>query len=320
MQSPYRMITAVANQKGGCAKTTTAVNLAAALARGSKRHGVPPAKVLLVDLDPQGNCATSFGVEKRRIKHTTYDLLVHEGGEPLPLMEEYFLGPKELTESMRAAYRIAHGTERVPANLSAENLWLLPSDINLSGAEIELSTRLGREQRLREALEPVFDEFDHIIIDTPPSLGLLSINALSAANWVLIPVQAEFYALEGLSMLLNSVKMIQRRINSNLKLFGVIMTMVDARSKLSRHVCEEVAQKLPQRLFQTTVRRLAKIAEAPWAGAPTVLLHRPTSSGAGAGSLEYWTLAKEYHERVLEMRKRYGVNEPSRHLLSKQGR
>ena len=102
MQSPYRMITAVANQKGGCAKTTTAVNLAAALARGSKRHGVPPAKVLLVDLDPQGNCATSFGVEKRRIKHTTYDLLVHEGGEPLPLMKEYFLGPKELTESMRA--------------------------------------------------------------------------------------------------------------------------------------------------------------------------------------------------------------------------
>ena len=198
---------------------------------------------------------------------------------------------------------------------------MLPSDINLSGAEIELSTRLGREQRLREALEPVFDEFDHIIIDTPPSLGLLSINALSAlTNWVLIPVQAEFYALEGLSMLLNSVKMIQRRINSNLKLFGVIMTMVDARSKLSRHVCEEVAQKLPQRLFQTTVRRLAKIAEAPWAGAPTVLLHRPTSSGAGAGSLEYWTLAKEYHERVLEMRKRYGVNEPSRHLLSKQGR
>ena len=144
-------------------------------------------------------------------------------------------------------------SNRIPEDLGVDNLWLLPSDIHLSGAEIELSHRIGRETRLREALAPIIDKFDHIIIDTPPSLGLLSINALCAANWVFIPVQAEYYALEGFSMLMNSVKMIQKRINRNLKIFGVAMTMVDQRSKLSLHVCNEVQSKIPKNLLGTFV-------------------------------------------------------------------
>jgi chromosome partitioning protein len=318
--NPYKMVVAVANQKGGCAKTTTAVNLAAALAKGSKKHKLPPAKVLLIDLDPQGNCATSFGVEKKRIRKTAYDLLVNDGGEELPLLDEYLISPEDLTDSMRRAWSKRMGSDRVPSDLGIENLWLLPSDIHLSGAEIELSHRIGRETRLREALAPIIEKFDHIIIDTPPSLGLLSINALCASNWVFIPVQAEYYALEGFSMLMNSVKMIQKRINRNLKIFGVAMTMVDSRSKLSMHVCDEVAAKIPNKLFKTPIRRLAKVAEAAWTGAPTVILNRPSNSGAGAGSREYWSLAREYHLRVLEMRREYGVSEHPRLLLEKQGR
>jgi chromosome partitioning protein len=308
--SPYKMVTAIANQKGGCAKTTTAVNIAAALAKGNPKMKIPPSKVLLIDLDPQGNCATSFGVEKRKLKKTAYDLLVNEG-ENLPIMEEYLLTPDDLTESMQTAYTQRTG-KKPPANLSADNLWLLPSDIHLSGAEIELSHKIGRETRLKEALEPIIDEFDHVIIDTPPSLGLLSINAMSAANWVVVPVQAEYYSLEGFSMLMNSIKMIQRRINRNLKIFGVAMTMVDLRSKLSKHVVHEVHKNIPNKLFATNIRRLAKVAEAPWSGAPTVLLNKPNSSGAGLGSLEYWTLTREYHEKMQDMRARFGVTETSR--------
>ena len=318
--NPYKMVVAVANQKGGCAKTTTAVNLAAALAAGNRKFKIPPAKVLLIDLDPQGNCATSFGVEKKKIRKTAYDLLVNDGGEDLPLMEEYLLSPQDLTDSMRKAWSKRMDSERIPMDLGVKNLWLLPSDIHLSGAEIELSHRIGRETRLREALAPIIDDFDHIIIDTPPSLGLLSINALCAANWVFIPVQAEYYALEGFSMLMNSVKMIQKRINRNLKIFGVAMTMVDQRSKLSMHVCDEVQSKIPKKVFKTPIRRLAKVAEAAWTGAPTVILNKPSNSGAGAGSREYWSLTREYHHRVLEMRRTYGVNEHSRLLLEKQGR
>ncbi len=319
--NPYKMVVAVANQKGGCAKTTTAVNLASALAIGRRKDQLPPAKVLLIDLDPQGNCATSFGVEKKKIKKTAYDLLVNDSGEDLPLMEEYLISPEQLTESMRNAWsKRNNNSNRIPEDLRADNLWLLPSDIHLSGAEIELSHKIGRETRLREALAPIIDQFDYIIIDTPPSLGLLSINALCAANWVFIPVQAEYYALEGFSMLMNSVKMIQKRINRNLKIFGVVMTMVDRRSKLSMHVCDEVEEKIQNKVFNTPIRRLAKVAEAAWTGAPTVILNPPSSNGAGAGSREYWTLAKEFHKRVQEMRRNYGVTEHPRLLLEKQGR
>lgn len=318
--NPYKMVVAVANQKGGCAKTTTAVNLAASLAKGNRKMGLPPAKVLLIDLDPQGNCATSFGVEKKSVKKTTYDLLSNDLGDELPLMDEYLIPPTKLTEAMRSAWSLRNGGKKAPGNISSGNLWLLPSDIHLSGAEIELSHKIGRETRLREALLPIVDNFDYIIIDTPPSLGLLSINAMCAANWVMVPVQAEYYALEGFSMLMNSIKMIQRRINRQLKIFGVVMTMVDSRSKLSRHVCDQVNSKMPNKLFNTTVRRLVKVAEAPWSGAPTVVLNKPTNSGSGAGSLEYWTLAKEFHQRTLEMRREFGVNEVPRLLLDRQNR
>ena len=258
--NPYKMVIAVANQKGGCAKTTTAVNLAAALSKGSRKQNLPPAKVLLIDLDPQGNCATSFGVEKKKVKRTAYDLLTNDTGEDLPLMEEYLISPQTLSDSMQDAWSMRNGGKAAPENLKVDNLWLLPSDIHLSGAEIELSHKIGRETRLREALAPIIDNFDYIIIDTPPSLGLLSINAMCAANWVMVPVQAEYYALEGFSMLMNSIKMIQRRINRNLKIFGVAMTMVDARSKLSRHVCDQVNTKMPKKLFKTTIRRLVKLS------------------------------------------------------------
>ena len=315
--NPYKMVIAVANQKGGCAKTTTAVNLAAALAKGNRKQGVPPAKVLLVDLDPQGNCATSFGIEKKNIRRTAYDVLANDSGEELPLMEEYLLTPRELTDAMQKAFILRKG-KKAPVNLTIDNLWLLPSDIHLSGAEIELSHKIGRETRLREGLEPIIDEFDYIVIDTPPSLGLLSINAMCAANWVMVPVQAEYYALEGFSMLMNSIKMIQKRINRNLKIFGVAMTMVDARSKLSRHVCTEVSRKIPNKVFNTTIRRLVKVAEAPWSGAPTVLLNEPRASGAGAGSLEYWTLTKEFHNRVQSMRREFGVKEHPKLLTGRR--
>jgi len=218
---PYKMVVAVANQKGGCAKTTTAVNLATSLAKGIKdKTGwiVPPARVLLVDLDPQGNCSTSFGIEKRDLKKTVNDLLMNESGEKLPIMDEFLLGPEKLTQSMRKAWALEYQKAKsIPDHISVDNLWLLPSDIHLSGAEIDLSTRIGRETRLRESLSQIEDEFDYIIIDTPPSLGLLAINAMTAARWVLIPVQAEFYALEGMSLLMNSIKLVQKRINPQKK-------------------------------------------------------------------------------------------------------
>ena len=160
--NPYKMVIAVANQKGGCAKTTTAVNVAAALAKGSRRQGLPPAKVLLIDLDPQGNCATSFGLEKKKIKKTVYDLLTNDSGEELPLMEEYLIPPSEITKAMREAWSNRNGGKKVPETIDAGHLWILPSDIHLSGAEIELSHKIGRETRLQEA--PV--SYTHLTLPT----------------------------------------------------------------------------------------------------------------------------------------------------------
>lgn len=304
------MVITVANQKGGCAKTTTAVNLAAALARGEKdrnRWIIPPSKVLLIDLDPQGNCSTSFGIEKRELKKTVHDLLMNESGEELPLMDEFLIPPERLTGYMQKAWKTEYPNRRLPKDLGIENLWLLPSSIHLSGAEIELSHRLGRETRLREALAPIEHEFDYIIIDTPPSLGLLTINAMAASRWVLIPVQAEFYALEGMSLLMNSVKLVQRRINPHLKLMGIVMTMVMPKSKLSNSVCDEVKKHFPKHVYSTVIQRLVKIAEAPSEGAPTVLLHKRGNDSKGRGSLQYWTFAKEFHQRVEKKKRELGI-------------
>ena len=198
--NPYKMVIAVTNQKGGCAKTTTAVNVATALAKGDKDKGFPPAKVLLVDLDPQGNTSTSFGIDKSKLDRTVYNLLMNDLGEELPIIEDYLIAPEMITDWMHQAWKRNHpDKKKPPKTMGVRNLWILPSNIQLSGAEIELATRIGRETRLKEGLGPAYDEFDYIIIDTPPSLGLLTINALAAANWVLIPVQTEYYALEGMS-------------------------------------------------------------------------------------------------------------------------
>ena len=305
------MVIAVTNQKGGCAKTTTAVNLATALAKGDKDNGFPPAKVLLVDLDPQGNASTSFGIDKSKLNRTVYNLLMNDLGEELPILEDYLIAPDMITDSMREAWRQSNPDKRPPKTMGVRNLWLLPSNIQLSGAEIELATRIGRETRLKEGLGPAFDEFDYIIIDTPPSLGLLTINALAAANWVLIPVQTEYYALEGMSQLMNSIKLVQRRINPNLKLFGIALTMYQ-KSKLCNTVESEVRRHFPTHVFNTVVPRNIDIAAAPSDGAPITLLKKPTSGKSNKGSQAYWALAKEAHRRVLKIRKKYGINEPNR--------
>ena len=193
--NPYKMVIAITNQKGGCAKTTTAVNLATALAQGNQKDGFSPSKVLLIDLDPQGNASTSFGIDKSTLNRTVYDLLMNDLGEELPIIEDYLIAPEMITDYMKQAWKQNNPDKKPPKTMKVENLWLLPSNIQLSGAEIELVNKVGRETRLKEGLGPALDEFDYIIIDTPPSLGLLTINALTAANWAMIPVQTEYLSL-----------------------------------------------------------------------------------------------------------------------------
>ena len=303
---PYKMIIACTNQKGGCSKTTTAVNLATVLAEGNPKMGIPPRKVLLVDLDPQGNASTSFGIDKSRIGRTVYDLLMNDLGEELPVLEEYLCHPEFISDQIRAPWTSLHPGKKFPKNLKVNNLWLLPSNIQLSGAEIELATRIGRETRLKEGLATAVEEFDYIIIDTPPSLGLLTINALAAANWILIPVQTEYYALEGMSSLMNSIKLVQRRINPHLKLFGIALTMYSD-TKLCNFVVEEVRKYFDEQVFQTVVPRNTKVADAPRNGAPITLLESPTRRNKG--SQAYWSLGREVHRRVQKVRKKYGITD-----------
>ena len=316
--NPYKMVIACTNQKGGCSKTTTAVNLATVLAEGNPKMGIPPRKVLLVDLDPQGNASTSFGIDKSKINRTVYDLLMNDLGEELPVLEEYLCHPEFISDQIRATWTSMYPDKKCPKKLKVENLWLLPSNIQLSGAEIELATRIGRETRLKEGLASAIDEFDYIIIDTPPSLGLLTINALAAANWILIPVQTEYYALEGMSSLMNSIKLIQRRINPHLKLFGIALTMYDARTGLSKFVADEVRKYFEDQVFQTVVPRSTRVAEAPRDGAPITLLDNPHVRGSrNKGSKAYWSLGREVHGRVQKIRKKHGRKEKSKLQLSK---
>ena len=303
---PYKMIIACTNQKGGCSKTTTAVNLATVLAEGTPKMGLPPRKVLLVDLDPQGNASTSFGIDKSRIGRTVYDLLMNDLGEELPVLEEYLCHPEFISDQIRATWTSLYPDKKFPKKLKVNNLWLLPSNIQLSGAEIELATRIGRETRLKEGLATAVEEFDYIIIDTPPSLGLLPINALAAANWILIPVQTEYYALEGMSSLMNSIKLVQRRINPHLKLFGIALTMYSD-TKLCNFVVEEVRKYFDEQVFQTVVPRNTKVADAPRNGAPITLLESPTRRNKG--SQAYGSLGREVHRRVQKVRKKYGITD-----------
>jgi chromosome partitioning protein len=245
-------IIALVNQKGGVGKSTTAVNLGAALAMLGKR-------VLVIDDDPQGNTTTGFGVEKRTITASTYDVLMRQA----PI-------------------------ENAVCKTEVEGLHLVPATINLAGAEIELVSELSRETRLRDAVGAVAAGYEYVLIDSPPSLGLLTINALVAATEAIIPVQAEFYALEGLSQLTGVVNRVREALNPALHVSGVLVTMFDGRTRLALEVLDELAKFFPQQMFKTQIPRNVRLSEAPSFGKP-VMLFDPKSRGAQA----YMALARE---------------------------
>lgn len=292
------VVIAVVNHKGGTAKTTTAVNLAAALAKGSTEMGISPRRVLLVDLDPRGNVATTFGIDKRSLGPTMNELFKGGVDDATVSLQQCILNPAQLTVAMRESWK-KHNPEKkrgAPKTIEARNLWVLPADLDLSGVEIDLSTRIGREHRLRLALQQARGKFDVVIIDTPPSLGLLTINGLSAAEWVLIPIQAEFYSLEGMGQLLEMIKDVQKNINPKLKMFGIAMTLVQSNSKLGEKVAEQARKYFGDRVFETELPRLVAIAEAPLEGAPIVIAKSPNKSNPGSAA--YWELAREASGRI----------------------
>jgi chromosome partitioning protein len=245
-------IISIANQKGGVGKTTTSVNLSACLAYIGK-------KVLMVDIDPQGNATSGIGIEKADVDQCIYDVLVDDVG-----------------------------VSSVIKPAKVENLYVVPATIQLAGAEIELVPTISREVRLKRALEEIKDQFDYIIIDCPPSLGLLTINALTASDAVLIPVQCEYYALEGLSQLLNTVRLVQKHLNQDLKIEGVLLTMLDARTNLGIQVIEEVKKYFQDKVYKTIIPRNIRLSEAPSHGEP-IIIYDPKSRGAEV----YLDLAKE---------------------------
>jgi len=246
-------VIAIANQKGGVGKTTTAINLGASLAVAEKR-------TLVVDIDPQGNATSGLGLEQRETLPTVYDVLVGE--------------------------RSAEGS--VSSHVHFPFLDLIPSTRDLVGAEIELVQAPQRESILRRALEPLRDRYDYILVDCPPSLGLLTLNTLTAADSVLIPIQCEFYALEGLSQLLNTIRLVQKGLNPALDIEGVLLTMYDRRLNLSRQVAAEAREYFGGKVYRTAIPRNVRLAEAPSFGQP-IVLYDVLSQGAQA----YLALAKE---------------------------
>lgn len=245
---------AIFNQKGGVGKTTTNINLAACLAMKGK-------KVLILDIDPQGNTTSGIGVSKKTLENTVYNILV----------DEYF-DPREAI-----------------INTSVENLDLIPASVDLAGAEVELVQIEGRERALKNGLDKIKDDYDYIFIDCPPSLGLLTINSLAAVDSVLIPIQCEFYALEGVSQLVSTIDLVKKSLNPDLEVQGVILSMFDGRTNLSAQVVQEVKRYFGGKVYSTVIPRNVRLAEAPSFGLP-ITEYDPKSKGAEA----YMDFAEEF--------------------------
>lgn len=253
---------AIFNQKGGVGKTTTNINLSACLALKGE-------KVLVVDIDPQGNTTSGIGIAKRKLRYTLYDVLVNRDFD----------------------------VNKAILKTKTEGLYILPASVDLAGAEIELVNIEGRERRLKKAIDKVKPEYDYIFIDCPPSLGLLTINSLTAVDSVLIPIQCEFYALEGVSQLMSTVKMVRKNMNPELEIEGVILSMFDGRTNLSLQVVQEVKKYFGRKMFNTIIPRNVRLAEAPSYGLP-IVKYDPASKGARA----YKKFAEEFLERERQMR------------------
>ncbi len=247
---------AIFNQKGGVGKTTTNINLGASLALKGK-------KILMLDIDPQGNTTSGIGISKKDLPFTVYDLLIEDNFD----------------------------TRKAIIHTDIENLDIIPASVDLAGAEIEMVALEGRERRLRKAIQKVKEFYDYIFIDCPPSLGLLTINSLTAVESVLIPIQCEFYALEGLSQLIHTINLVKKRLNAALDIEGVVFTMYDARTNLSLQVVENVKGNLKQNVYKTIIPRNVRLAEAPSHGLP-INIYDSKSTGAES----YRLLAKEVME------------------------
>ena len=258
-------IIAVANQKGGVGKTTTAITLSAVLAKKNK-------KVMLIDTDPQGNATSGVGIEKK-VEKSVYEVLVDD------------ISIKETLQDSKI-----------------KNLKVCPSNINLAGAEVELVSMMSREQRLKEKLEEIKNEFDYIIIDCPPSLGLITLNAFTAADSVLIPIQCEYYALEGLGQLINTINLVKKHLNKNLEIEGALLTMYDIRTNLSNQVVKEVKNYFGDKVYKTVIPRNVKLSEAPSYGMP-ITTYDSKSKGA-----------KSYEKFVKELMKNNEVVQKPKHM------